>query len=166
MRRFIAERDAQGVARVRELTEPDTARVLIPSSEMDAANLPREVGAGSAFEAAGPGSGEILVTKVFTAPDVSDAITAALGRSAEPLVPARVRDVDWQVTHFGPRVSTPMHESPGLVYGYFLEGEITLVFETNEMQLFAGDSVFLPTDLPHAWRTGDAPCLRVAAILV
>jgi cupin domain len=173
MRRIVVEVDGQGLPFGREVAEPETARVVmarqdstdVPTWEHDpeVVDLPKELGVE---ESGGPGSQELLVTKVFTGSDVPSLSELSVQLGPEYSDPWKGADLVWQVTHFGPNVDTGMHIAPGLLYGYFVSGEMTLAFETSEVHLSSGDSLVLPTGLKHAWRTGDSPCLRVAAVLV
>jgi quercetin dioxygenase-like cupin family protein len=65
-------------------------------------------------------------------------------------VPAGV--LRWCITRFGPGYASKIHHTDSIDLDMCIEGELTLVLETEEIQLRPGDAVVLPM-LEHAWRT-------------
>ena len=58
----------------------------------------------------------------------------------------------WSVTRFGPGYASKLHFTDSIDLDMCIEGELTLVLETEELHLKPGDSVMLPR-LMHSWRT-------------
>ncbi|MFF3872189.1 hypothetical protein [Streptomyces sp. NPDC001978] len=65
-------------------------------------------------------------------------------------VPAGV--LRWCITRFGPGYASKLHFTDSIDLDICIEGELTLVLETDEIVLRPGDSVVLPR-LMHSWRT-------------
>lgn len=67
-------------------------------------------------------------------------------------------------TEFQPGMVAPMHATDTIDYLVVLDGEATIVTETGETRLKAGD-VFVDRGVLHAWRNDtDAPC-RIVSVL-
>lgn len=59
----------------------------------------------------------------------------------------------WIITEFGPHVEVPIHQTATVDYGTVLRGGLTLVLETGDVELAAGDGVVI-AGVRHGWRSG------------
>lgn len=59
----------------------------------------------------------------------------------------------WIITHMGAATQAPMHQTATLDYGMIVSGAVTLLLETGDVTLAAGDAVVI-AGVRHGWRAG------------
>ncbi|MGV0793526.1 hypothetical protein [Mycolicibacterium sp. XJ1819] len=70
----------------------------------------------------------------------------------------------WILTEFGPHVEAPIHQTATVDYGTVISGEVTLVLDTGDVDLAAGDAVVI-AGVRHGWRAGPVGA-TVSTVLV
>jgi quercetin dioxygenase-like cupin family protein len=70
----------------------------------------------------------------------------------------------WILTEMGPGLVVAMHRTPTVDYAIVITGDVVLGLETNDVRLYAGDTV-LVNGVRHSWRAGPAGCV-IATVLV
>jgi quercetin dioxygenase-like cupin family protein len=70
----------------------------------------------------------------------------------------------WMLVEWEPGRSVPLHRTDTLDYDYVIAGELTLLLETGEIALGAGDAVILP-GVVHGWRTDETGCSLLVTLV-
>jgi quercetin dioxygenase-like cupin family protein len=70
----------------------------------------------------------------------------------------------WMLVEWEPGRSVPLHSTDTLDYDFVISGELTLLLETGEITLGAGDAAVLP-GVVHGWRTDQTGCTLLVTLV-
>jgi quercetin dioxygenase-like cupin family protein len=76
-------------------------------------------------------------------------------------VPPGERETVTAIAEIAPNTDVARHTHPGLEVDYVLEGDVTLTIEGQ-----AGDSFYIPANIPHAARSGPNGAKVLATYIV
>jgi quercetin dioxygenase-like cupin family protein len=82
-------------------------------------------------------------------------------------VPGCTQEVVYALVEVPAHAAVPRHTHPGTVFGYLLEGDYTMMIDGQPpRRLQPGESLLVPSGVPHAERAGTRPARLLAIFTV